>query len=114
MSEKKGHLFSFLANLLTSAVSLKSIFQKTMYVMRYAIWHHLYNLKNIKHTHGGVLLLVKLQASELNQIFMTKINSISQISYMLGPTRITDSNICNIFLRSCFNADCFLSREMRN
>ena len=66
--------------------------------MRYAIWHHLYNLKNIKHTHGGVLLLVKLQASELNQIFMTKINSISLISYMLGPTRITDSNICNIFL----------------
>ena len=28
-----------------------------------AIWYHLYNLKNVKNTQGGVLLLVKLQAS---------------------------------------------------
>ena len=32
------------------------------FVMFYAIWHHLYNLKNVKNNHGGVLLLVKLQA----------------------------------------------------
>ena len=38
-------------------VSLKYIF-----VMRCAIWYHLYNLKNVKNTHGRVLLLVKLQA----------------------------------------------------
>ena len=25
------------------------------------IWYHLYNLKNVKNTHEGVLLLVKLQ-----------------------------------------------------
>ena len=25
------------------------------------IWYHLYNLKNVENTHGGVLLLVKLQ-----------------------------------------------------
>ena len=30
--------------------------------MPYAIWYHLYNLKNVKNAHGGVLLLVKLQA----------------------------------------------------
>ena len=30
--------------------------------MRCAIWYHLYNLKNVKNTHGGVLILVKLQA----------------------------------------------------
>ena len=30
--------------------------------MRYAIWYHLSNLKNVKNTHGGMLLLVKLQA----------------------------------------------------
>ena len=35
---------------------------KLKYVMLYAIWYHLYNLKNVKNTHGGVLLLVKLQA----------------------------------------------------
>ena len=28
-----------------------------------AIWYHLYNLKNVKNTHGGVLILVKLQAT---------------------------------------------------
>ena len=26
------------------------------------IWYHLYNSKNVKNTHGGVLLLEKLQA----------------------------------------------------
>ena len=30
--------------------------------MRCGIWYHLYNLKNVKNTHGGVLILVKLQA----------------------------------------------------
>ena len=30
-------------------------------VMRCAIWYHLYNLKNMKNTNGGVLILVKLQ-----------------------------------------------------
>ena len=34
--------------------------------MRYAIWYHLHNLKNVKNTHGGVLLLVQLQASACN------------------------------------------------
>ena len=31
-----------------------------------AIWYHLYNLERVKNTHGGVLLLVKLQASACN------------------------------------------------
>ena len=31
------------------------------YVMRCEIWYHLYNLENVKNTHGGVLILVKLQ-----------------------------------------------------
>ena len=26
------------------------------------IWYHSYNLENVKNSHGGVLLLVKLQA----------------------------------------------------
>ena len=32
------------------------------YVMHCAIWYHLYNLKYLKNTYGGVLLFVKLQA----------------------------------------------------
>ena len=40
--------------------------------MRCAIWYHLYNLKNVENTHGGVLILVKLQAEACN---FTKINT---------------------------------------
>ena len=29
--------------------------------MRCGIWYHLYNLKNVKNTYGGVLLLLKLK-----------------------------------------------------
>ena len=42
---------------------LEHFFPDCSYVMRYAIWYHLYNLRNVKNTHGEVLLLaVKLQA----------------------------------------------------
>ena len=34
--------------------------------MRCAIWYHLCNSKNVKNTHGEVLLLEKLQAKSLN------------------------------------------------
>ena len=32
------------------------------YVMHCAFWYHLRNFKNVKNTHGGVLILIKLQA----------------------------------------------------
>ena len=41
------------------------------YVVRCVIWYHLYNLKNMKNTYGGVLILVKLLAKASN---FTKIN----------------------------------------
>ena len=40
--------------------------------MRCVIWYHLCNLKNAKNIHGGVLILVKLQAKVCNFI---KINT---------------------------------------
>ena len=40
--------------------------------MRCAIWYHLCSLKNMKNTHGGVLILVKLQPLACN---FTKINT---------------------------------------
>ena len=30
--------------------------------MRGSIWYHLYHLKKVKNTHGGMLILVTLQA----------------------------------------------------
>ena len=40
--------------------------------MRCTIWYHLYNLKNVKNSHGGMLILVMLQASACN---FTKTNT---------------------------------------
>ena len=37
---------------------IELIFFHTLYVTRCAIWCHLYNLKNVKSTHEGVLILV--------------------------------------------------------
>ena len=45
---------------------------RNSYVVRCAIWNHLYNLKNVKNTHGRVLLLFKLQALACN---FAKINT---------------------------------------
>ena len=41
---------------------------RAKYVMRCAICYHLYNLKNVKNTHKGVLILIKLQAEACNFI----------------------------------------------
>ena len=47
--------------------------------MRCAIWYHLCNSKNVKSTHGGVLILVKLQVSVLNFTNGTKSRNASHI-----------------------------------
>ena len=44
----------------------KNNFCNWKYVMRYVILYHLYCLKNVKNTDGGVSLLVKLQAKTCN------------------------------------------------
>ena len=35
-------------------------------VIRCSIWYHLHNIENVKNAHGGVLLLVELQAEGCN------------------------------------------------
>ena len=47
--------------------------------MRCTIWYHLYNLKNMKNTHGGVLLL------EANQIAPKVPNRTTHDIYLHGP-----------------------------
>ena len=41
--------------------------------MLFVIWYQLYDLKDVKNTHGGVFLLVKLEAEAYN--FTTKSNT---------------------------------------
>ena len=52
----------------------------TKYVVRCTIWYYLYNLKNVKNIHGGVLILVKLQAEACN---FTKINTLPWVFFRL-------------------------------
>ena len=40
-----------------------------------AIWYHLCNLKNVKNTHGGMSLLVKLQAYITHENIRSNVNS---------------------------------------
>ena len=56
-------------NLISDVISIKKYQSLLLFEMSYdcvmfcTIWYHLYNFKNVKITHGGVLLLVeKLQA----------------------------------------------------
>ena len=46
-----------------------------VYQILCAIWHHLYNLKNVKSMHGGMSLLAKLQA------YFTKSNTPSWVFF---------------------------------
>ena len=46
-----------------------------IYVVYCTIWYHLYNLKNVENTHGGVLILVKLQALHM-RLFNISLNMV--------------------------------------
>ena len=48
--------------------------------MRCAIWYHLYNLKNMKNTHGGVLILVKLQAKAWTGFYMISASVMKELN----------------------------------
>ena len=48
-------------------------------MVRCAIWYHLYNFRNVKNTHGGVLLLAKLQVQACN---FTKSNTPPWVFFM--------------------------------
>ena len=55
--------------------------------MRCAIWYHLYNLKNVKNTHRGVLLFVKLQASARHYIYFMQMMSV------IMPLKFFEANL---------------------
>ena len=69
--------------------------------VRCAIWYHLYNLKNLKSTHGGVLILVKLQGETCN---FTKINTPSWVFFRFFKLykwyQIPQRTTCEFKLRS--------------
>ena len=54
------------------------------------IWCHMYNLKNAKNTHGGVLLLVKKQSNTPPSVFykFLKLHKRYKIAQIIIYTRI--------------------------
>ena len=66
-----------------------------IFVMLCAIWYQLYNLKNVKNTHGEVLLFVKLQA------FNTPLWEFSTFFKLYKWYQI-EQRITSAFLRSLF------------
>ena len=57
--------FSWLIKFIPTFKDFGNFYTAESFVMRCTIWYHLCNLKNVKNTHGGVLLLVKLQTKRL-------------------------------------------------
>ena len=51
-------------------------------MVRYAIWYHLYNLKNVTNTHGGVLLLISFLKLALQPATLLKVALLH--GYFLG------------------------------
>ena len=59
-------LKNFIWSILEYFVSYKGMLCPLLFKMLWAIWHHLYNFKNMKNTHGEVLLLVKFRKNEVH------------------------------------------------
>ena len=81
-------------------------------VMRCTIWYHLYNSKNVKNTHGGVLLLVELQAIACN---FTKSHTSPWLFFMFFELykyyQIAQS-ITNFIFLPCYFVPLFITKTL--
>ena len=74
---------------------------KHKYIGYFVFWYHLYNLKDVKNTNGGVLLLVKLQAllkcfsHFLNCTNDTKLRKVSHMTIFSASTVALHLLKCN-------------------
>ena len=65
--------------------------------MRCAIWYYWYNLKSVKNTHGGVLILIKLQALACNLLKLTLLHGCFS-RFSNGTNGIKSRNAPHIYL----------------
>ena len=75
-----------------------------LYVVRCAIWYHLYYLKNVKNTHGGLLLLVKLEAKAWVFSTFLKLHKWYQIAQNTTYCQAGDQIKAEVRLRSQIQA----------
>ena len=64
-----------------------------------AIWYHLYNIKNVKNTHGGVLLLV-LKVTPLHGCFSCFLNCSNDNKPRKAP-HMVNGGMCFIYKGIC-------------
>ena len=85
--------------LLDSEHAVSQFNRLKVFVMRCAIWYHLYNLKNVKNTLRGISILVKLQAETQSRnaphfIFYFKALSRSELkNVLLEIAQITRNSV---------------------
>ena len=68
-----GNTYNLIVVIFHSTIGLTS--STSIYVIFCAIWYHLYNLKNVKNTHGGVTLLRSCFSRFLNYTNSTKLRN---------------------------------------
>ena len=73
-----GNTYNLIVVIFHSTIGLTS--STSIYVIFCAIWYHLYNLKNVKNTHGGVTLLRSCFSRFLNYTNGTKLSNASHTS----------------------------------
>ena len=57
------------------------------------IWYHMCNLKNVKNTHRGVLLLVNLQALACYERFESLTHAFHVSDLFLYPLKVPEKNL---------------------
>ena len=73
---------------ITNAIKLVKSYWSIRYMMLCTICYHLHNFKNVRNTHRGVLLLVKLQASatfKLYKLYQIIAQNVIYPSFKLFP-----------------------------
>ena len=80
--------------------------KRNKFVMRCAIWYYLYNFRKVKNTYGGVLILVKLQASRVDGCLVEnwKIGSFTpkpDLLCVLSRTKLPYNNISYLGSKEC-------------
>ena len=98
----KKHLHELKKTLiqLVSTLSLRILpFSAFAYVMRCAIWYHLYNLKNVKNAHGGVLKFkpATLKVTLLHGCFSCFVNR-KKTSHIIKPLLLQEISQCSLAL----------------
>ena len=70
-------------------------------MIRCAIWYHLYNVRNVRNTHGGVLLLAKLLLVKVTFLYGCFSRFSNCTHYGTKPRKTSQIQGASIYLNNC-------------